>query len=347
MPTWAVVLAGGRGTRFWPRSRRNLPKQCLAIGASRTLVQQTVDRIAPLAPADRVLVVTGPDMVDAIRAQLPEVPAANVLVEPRGRNTAPAIGWAAVEVEKRGGDALIVLPSDHRIADPAGFAATALACDAAARASGAIVLLGQTPDRPHTGYGYVEMGEASSIAGFRRVARFLEKPDRATAERLIAERPVLWNGGMFAFTTAALKAAFARHLPRTAAALDQIRDGAPVEAAWDATDAISIDYGVLEREPDLLVIPCAFGWSDLGSWTALDDVLPAAPFGVSNADHAVGIGASGCIADAPGRLVAAIGVRDLVIVDTGDVVLVAAKSRADEVAQVIAELERRGLGSYT
>jgi mannose-1-phosphate guanylyltransferase len=347
---WGVVLAGGQGTRFWPRSRRARPKQCLALDGDRTLIQQTTDRVAELIPPERVLVATGADMLAAVREQLPDVPADNFLVEPRGRNTAPCIGWAAVEVGRRGGDAMAVLPSDHRIANEARFRAVLAACVEAARTTGALVLLGQQPTCPHTGYGYLAVGAASgTYAGeaFFAVARFIEKPDLSTAERLLAGGGVLWNGGMFVWTVPAILEAYRRHLPLTHRVLGALERGVSVQDVWDGTDATSIDYGVLEREEKLLVVPCEFGWSDLGAWTAMEEVLPATELGAVRARDVVGVDSAGLIVDAPDRVVAALGVRDLIVVDAGDVLLLCAKDRAQRIPELLERLRQRGLDQFT
>lgn len=352
MKAWAVVLAGGKGTRFWPRSRSRLPKQCLALHGERTLLQQTVDRIAPIVPMAQVLVVTGPDMEEAVRAQLPEVPSSNILVEPRPRNTAPAIGWAAVEVLRRGGGTLAVLPSDHGIEDVVGFRRILGAAIEAAATRGRWVLLGQTPTSPHTGYGYLEVGSAvGRVAGqgFQAVSRFVEKPDRARAERMLADGNVLWNGGMFVFAAETLLDAYAVHLPLSHAALEALLRGIAVDQVWDGTDATSIDYGVLERlkPEERWVVPCDFGWSDLGSWTALEPLLPTTDFGVGRAEASVGIDSSGCIIDAPGKLVATLGVRDLVVVDTGDALLVTTRDSSQRIGEILEVLRVRQLGRWT
>lgn len=347
--TWAVILAGGRGTRFWPRSRRDLPKQCLALDGARTLVQQTVDRLGDLVPPERVLVVTGPDMQAVVADQLPELPPDNVLVEPRGRNTAPCIAWALAVVQARGGDAMVVLPSDHRIEDPERFREVLRGAVAAARDTGALVTLGQTPTRAETGYGYLQLGEqvgAWEHQRVLRVGRFVEKPDAATAQRYLDGGNHLWNGGMFVWTTEALDQALQAHLPRTAAGVARLRAGTPVEEVWGELDATSIDYGVLERHDAVLTVPCEFGWSDLGSWQAMTQVLPATPWGWGRVDDAVVHDADNCVVDVPQRLVALLGVEGLVVVDTGDVLLVADLERSQEVPKLLEVLRRRGLDTY-
>lgn len=348
--TWVVVMAGGRGTRFWPRSRRAMPKQCLVIEGSRTLLQATVQRVAPDIPPDQVLVVTGPDMASAVRAQLPEVPADNVLVEPSGRNTAPCIGWAAVEVERRGGRAMAVLPSDHRILDEEGFRRILRSCVQAAESTGRLVLLGQTPDRPHTGYGYLAMGEARGEHGghpFFSVSRFIEKPGRARAEQLLEAGGVLWNGGMFVWTVAAIRRAYATYLPRSAAALQRLAAGAAVEEQWTELEATSIDFGVLERcGEELLAVPCDFGWSDLGSWTAVAEAMPQTELGAAVVEHPLAVDGGGHIVYAPDKLVATLGVEQLIIVQTDDAIMVCPRDCAQRVPELLRVLEERGLDRY-
>jgi mannose-1-phosphate guanylyltransferase len=337
---WALVMAGGRGARFWPLSRRHLPKQCLSLDGGPTLIQQAVGRLSPLVPPERVLVVTGPDMADAVRRQLPGVPADNILVEPQARNTAPCIGWGAVEVERRAGpDAVLaVLPSDHVIADPGGLRSALGVAAAAAVEARTVATLGITPDRPETGYGYLEVGEGTG--GARRVLRFTEKPDGATAAAWLAGGRHLWNAGMFVFPVGVMRAAFSAHLPRSAAALERIaRDPGAVATAWAELEATSIDYGIMERMQTLLTVPCDIGWSDVGTWHSAAPLLPSAPGGRGLARHVVARDADGCVVHAPDKVVALLGVEDLVVVDSGDALLVMSRHRGQDVRHLISALE--------
>lgn len=336
---FAVVLAGGRGTRFWPLSRRALPKQCLSLDGGPTLLQRTVTRTG-LSP-ERVLVVTGPDMAAVVRDQLPDI---ELLVEPTPRNTAAAIAWAALEVERRGGAGCYVLPSDHVIADEPAFRA-ALATAASVTQDGALVALGVRPTRPETGYGWLEVGEGTGPD--RPVLRFVEKPPLAEAERLLAGGRHLWNAGMFVWSSVSLLREVAAHLPGTAAMIERLRRGDPIEECWGLSEATSIDYGVLERASGIRVIPVVLGWSDVGSWTALADVLPAGEGGVAVADAVVALRAAGNVVHASGKLVALLGVDDLIVVCTPDAVLVASREEAQNVRGVLDELERRALLRYS
>lgn len=341
---YAVVLAGGRGTRFWPLSRRALPKQCLSVDGGPTLIQRTVSRLHPLIPPERVLVVTGPDMVDAVRAQLPAVPAENILVEPAPRNTAPAVAWTALEVERRGGGTLLVLPSDHVIGDEAQFRAD-LEAAAIVAESGVLVTLGVKPRHAETGFGWIEPVEGTDRA--RPVARFIEKPPQGVADALFSSGRHLWNAGMFAWRHDVVLAAIQAFLPGTAGALDAIRGGASVEATWTRFDATSVDYGLLERAPNISVLPVDFGWSDVGSWTALGEVLPVEPWGGGVADGVVAEGATRNVVHAVGKLVALLNVEDLIVVDTPDVLMVTRKSDAQAVKNLLDAVERRFPGRYS
>ena len=345
---WAVVLAGGGGARLWPLSRRSHPKQCLTLGGEASLLRRTVDRLAPLVPTERVLVVTGPDMVDAVRADLPDLPAGAILVEPQGRNTAPCVAWAAIEVARRASPEapLLVLPADHAVARPAALREALGAAAQAAADTGALVTLGVPPDRPATGFGYLELGEPAGRFGgleARRVARFVEKPDLARAQAFVDGGRHLWNAGMFAFTARALSAAVAAHLPRTAAALAPVRaDPGALQGAWPETDAISLDFGVMERAANILTVPCDVGWSDLGAWDQVGPSYPAVPGGRGLARRVVAIDAAGCLVHAPGKAVALVGVQDLVVVDTQDALLVLDRRRAQDVRAILRQLAQDG-----
>lgn len=347
---WAVVMAGGKGTRFWPRSRGDLPKQCLALGGKRTLIQQTFDRISPIIPASRTLIMTGPEMAATIRQQLPELPEENVLVEPAGRNTAPCIAWATVEVSRRGGEVCVVLPSDHRIEDEEKFRGVLTGAIEAAKARSELVLLGQFPTYPETGFGYLGLGK--SVAdynghAFNRVERFIEKPSHEGAVSLLAEGGVLWNGGMFVWTVDTISSAFKTHLPATAHAMQALAAHGNIEEVWSQMDATSIDYGILERCKDgVIAVSCDFGWSDLGSWPAAAGIMPVVEGGVAEAGGTVSIRSAGNIVYAPGKLVALLDVEDLIIVDTDDVLLVTKKSSSAKIPELLNRLRKDGSLKY-
>ncbi len=340
---YAVILAGGRGTRFWPLSRRAMPKQCLSLDGGPTMIQRTVTRVLPLVPMERILVVTGPDMVEAIREQLRGLPAENILVEPSPRNTAPAAAWTAWEVARRhAGDdpaTICVLPSDHAIADEEAFR-VALTIAATAAEAGGLVTIGIRPDRPETGFGYIE--PAAGTEPVRGVRRFVEKPDRATAERLIAEG-CLWNAGMFCWRADRCQAAVRAFLPRTAAAMDRLVAGD--RSAWGETDATSVDYGIMERAGDIRVVPAEFGWSDVGSWPALESILAAQTWGTGVGDVEA-LRADGNIVYSRDRLVALLGVHELVVVDTPDVLLVADKREGQRIKELLDLVEQRRGSKY-
>ncbi len=340
---WVLVLAGGRGTRFWPLSRRARPKQVLSIDGGPTLVERAVRRAG--VPVDRVLVVTGPDMEEAVREALPA--GVGVLVEPSGRNTAPAIAWGVREVAARGGRRVIVLPSDHMVKDEDGFRAVLREALEVADA-GALVTLGVRPTRPETAFGWILPGDdAPTARADRAVARFVEKPPLAAARAMLDEGRALWNAGMFVWKTDVFMDAVARYLPRTAAALGRLSHGADVREVWTDTEATSVDYGVLERATNVRVLPLDVGWSDVGSWTALDEVLPVGEGGVSVAAALVAQDAAGNVVHAPGKLVALLGVHDLLVIDAPDALLVARREDAQAVRQLLEEVERRGLTRYT
>ncbi len=334
---YAVILAGGRGTRFWPLSRRALPKQCLSLDGGPTLIQRTVARILPLVPVDRVLVVTGPDMAEAIRAQLPDLPAANLLIEPSARNTAPVAAWTAWEVARRGGGTICVLPSDHMIADEHSFRA-ALGLALTSAGEGGIVTLGIRPTHPETGFGYIEPVAPTAPGCITPVRRFVEKPDHERAVELIRSGCV-WNAGMFCWRSDIVQEAVRRFLPRTAAAMQAWSEGAPLPSVWGETDATSVDYGILERSDGIRVVPGEFGWSDVGSWPALAEILPAQEWG-SGVGDVESLRSTGNVVYSRDRLVALLGVEDLVIVDTPDVLLVARKAEGQKVKDLLDQVER-------
>jgi mannose-1-phosphate guanylyltransferase len=347
---WAVLLAGGSGTRFWPASRKSLPKQFLSIAGKRSLLAETAARLGSLVPRERTLVVGSRDHVELVRKQLRKLPLENVLAEPVGRNTAAAVAWAAVEIARREPDSVhAVLPSDHVIAPAAEFRrALAAAADEAASTS-ALVTFGTRPTFAATGYGWIEVGaklaERRGVA-VHEVVRFVEKPDRGRAEAFLAGGRHAWNSGMFVWRTDAILAALREHAPEIlgpiAAAGDAKEPGA-VASAYPALPSVSIDVAVLEKTKSVRVVPVEFSWSDVGSWPALADVVTADGEGnlVAGGGRLLGEDASGCIAwNRKGELTVLLGVRDLVIVRAGKATLVCPRDRSQDIRRIVARLEK-------
>jgi mannose-1-phosphate guanylyltransferase len=350
-PIYALVLAGGSGTRLWPASRRSRPKQLLPLIGQRSMLARSVARLAPLIPAERVFVLTGAEYVEEVRADLPDLPADQVVGEPSALGTAAALGLGMALVRARAPEALMcVVTADHLIEPEAEFQA-ALARAAAVARAGHLVTFGIRPTSPETGFGYVELGAAldapRGAAGetiAHAVARFVEKPDRATAERYLAGGRHLWNSGMFAWTVPSIASAFARFLPDLAARLDEITQAAGradfadrLPEIWSRiSDRTTIDYGIMERAENVACVPAAFEWRDIGSWSALRDALPKDAAGNAVVGRHLGLDTTGCLVYAPeGRLIATIGLEDMIIVDTGDAVLVCPASRAQEVKDLV------------
>jgi mannose-1-phosphate guanylyltransferase len=348
---FVLVMAGGRGTRFWPKSRRHKPKQVLPLlPGGRSILEATIDRLEPLVPAERMLVITGRDMEADVRAVLHgRIPTANVLVEPHGRNTAPAIGWGAVEIGRRSGgtSVMAVLPSDHMVARPEELLAVLQAAARAALDTNALVTLGMQPTRPETGFGYLEVGVQVGTWGgrsFHGVERFVEKPNADTARRYVAGGRHLWNAGMFVFTVDAVRDAYRAYLPETAVVLEQLMiDPTRLDVLWGETEATSIDYGIFERSRHIFTVPCDPGWSDVGSWRALEDFLPETEGGHGLARAVLAHQSRGCVVHAPDHVVALLGVEDLVVVESGGVILVAPKDRSQDVGRLVEMARQRQL----
>lgn len=354
MGVYCVIMAGGSGTRFWPASRRQRPKQLLALTSQRSLLQQTLDRVASLAPAQRSLVVTGADHADQVVEQLPQVPPGQVLAEPLARNTAAAAGLAAAWVARRDPAAVcLVLPADHLITDETLFLATLERAIRAAQEDDVLVTLGLTPRFPATGFGYIETGQTldPTPPQVSLVQAFHEKPDLAKAEAYLAGGRHLWNSGMFAWRAEVLLAEIARYLPDLASGLDELAphlDGPgqaeALAAIYPRLPSISVDHGVLEKSPRLRVVKADFGWSDLGSWDAVAELWPGDAAGnVAQDGRLLAIEAKDNVVSAQGRLTALLGVTGLVAVVTDDVLMILPRERCQDVRQVIEILQRDGL----
>lgn len=356
---YITILAGGSGTRLWPRSRQKHPKQLLDLLGPRSLLQQTVDRALALVPPERIYVLTGPAHAQPIAGQLPSIPEDNILIEPSPRGTAPCLGLASVRLRQATGSGqgiMISLHSDHSIAREGRFCAAIVSAAATAR-HGHIVTVGILPGYPETGFGYIERGERLGLElgqDVYRVARFTEKPGLSQAREFVASGRFYWNAGYFAWRLDRILDEFQRLLPRTFAQLTEVatalgsRDGRAAQAAWDEITPVSIDVGIMERASDVAVLPCDMGWSDVGSWAALHDILPHDEdenVALGDGRH-VGLDTSNSLVYSGGKLVATLGLEGMIVVDTGDALLVVPKNRAQEVSALVRELRARGLEEY-
>jgi mannose-1-phosphate guanylyltransferase len=344
---YAVLMAGGSGTRFWPASRRARPKQFLSITGARSLIAETWARLDGLVPVERRLVVTAAAQAELVRRELPELVAENLVAEPLGRNTGPCIALASAAVAKRAPDSIqIVLPADHVIRPGAAFRATLAAAAEEARASGALVTLGIRPTYPATGFGYVEAAEVVATRGgaaVHRVARFVEKPARAKAEEFLKSGRFFWNSGVFVWRTDAIERAVSEFMPDVRAALAAVANGGSLDTLYRALTPVAIDVAVLERARERRMLAIDYAWNDVGSWDALAAVNPADALGnvVTGGGRLVAEDASGCVVHAEsGELIALVGVKDLVVVHAHGATLVLPKERAQDVKQIVERLER-------
>ncbi len=346
MKTAALIMAGGRGERFWPKSRKNTPKQFLSLTSSdRTMIQSTVDRILPLVNMEDIYVATNRDYRELVRQQLPELPEKNILCEPVARNTAPCIGWGAVTMRERYGDAIMmVLPSDHLVMQPHLYRNVMKNAIRVAEETDALVTLGISPSSPDTGYGYIQYDtehETGFINTFR-VRRFVEKPDLETAKGYLSSGEYLWNSGMFIWKTSAILREIETHLPDHYALLEQIGQLSGKPDRQEETDAlfrqmrsISIDYGVMEQAKNVYVLPSSFGWDDVGSWLAVGRINPANDMENVIRGDVVTVNSTRCIVQGNRKLIAMIGLEDTIIVDTDDALLVCAKDSAGDIKKVL------------
>jgi mannose-1-phosphate guanylyltransferase len=354
----AVVMAGGSGTRFWPKSRRSQPKQLLRLHGEGTMLQQSVERIDPLVPAERVLIITGADQAEAVRAQLPNVPPENVVSEPCPRDTAPCVGLAAAIVAHKDPDGLmIVTPADHVIEPKDPFQRTLRAgVTVIEQDPTAFVVFGIAPTRPETGYGYIErgekLGEPEGVPLYR-VVQFREKPDRATAERFLAEGRFAWNSGIFLWKARAILDALAAQKPKLSEAIGRIASafGTSCEAEvlaeeFPRMEKVPIDKAVMEGAPNVRMLEVVYNWSDVGDWRSLAALMPADANGnaIEGPVHAVETHGSIIIADED-RLIATLGVEDLVIIQAGGATLVAKKDQLDRLKGLVEGLDKAGYGS--
>jgi mannose-1-phosphate guanylyltransferase len=368
----AVILAGGRGTRFWPRSRTRMPKQLLNIVGADTMLRQTAARLSPLFRSIHIWIVTNEDQAAEVRKQLPRVPKTHVLAEPAGRNTAAAIGLAAIHLRHEYGDALMaVLPADHYIAHAAQYRNIVKAALRIAAQPGQMAVLGIPPTRPETGFGYIERGSSAQPAGkyiSYSVRQFTEKPALEVARKYVSSGQYFWNAGMFFWRVSTFMNNLRRFVPKTFAALEELsatigtpRYARALRAIYPRLEYISVDYAILEpatqhaTNPVVHVLPAEIGWSDIGSWQAVYELALSAAMtnrpGKRNAPSNISAGphfaldARGNFLWSPKKFVAAIGVHDLVVVETADALLICPRDRTQDVGKVVKWLEEQKLHS--
>lgn len=346
-----AILAGGSGTRLWPLSRQHLPKQLLPLWSERSLLQQTVDRILPLVPLERVYILTGPDLAPAIYEQLPDLPEENLFIEPSPRGTAPCLGLAAMKLREcfSAQDVMISLHADHAVRNPERFREALMAAIFAAR-RGYLVTVGIVPKYPETGFGYIERGpelfRLGELAIFR-AARFTEKPPLERAQEFLATGRYYWNAGYFVWTLGNILDEYQRLLPELYARLDAMvatRDSPAYQRIWEQVQPITIDVGIMEKAREVAIVPCEMGWSDVGSWEAIYDLSAhdAAGNALLGEGRPIALETRGTLIYAQGRVVATIGLQDIIIIETRDAVLVLPRSRAQEVGSLVNLLRSRG-----
>jgi mannose-1-phosphate guanylyltransferase len=354
---YGVIMAGGSGTRLWPMSRRNRPKQSLKLVGERTLFQQAVDRLNPAFAPERILVVTKSDHLSLLRDQSPALPVENFILEPQGRGTAPALGLAAIHLQQRDpGAVMAVLTADHHITDVPAFHKVLLGAEAAARAD-FLVTLGITPASPSTGFGYIQKGETlipESDPPVFRVQRFIEKPDAAKAAEMVSSGEFFWNSGMFIWRVSRLLDELQRQMPGfysqlmevSASLRDSQEYSKTLARIWPQVPEQTIDYGVMEGARNTAMIPARIGWTDVGSWSSLFELMPPDAQGNIFVGPQAAIDTRDTLVMGKERLIATIGIEGLVIVDTEDALLVCRKDRVQDVKLIVKQLEKAGRSSW-
>jgi len=342
---YAVIMAGGRGERFWPLSTRSLPKPFIPLLGSDSLLQNTVSRIQPLVPYERIIISIGAEHFDAARKQLPEIPKENFLVEPFGRDTSACLGFCALHLEQRDGNAvMLALPADHYISDNDVYRETIQAgLDNLEGSNG--VVFGITPTRPETGYGYILAEKPADSGKARQVLRFVEKPDAATAEHYLAEGGYYWNSGMFLWKNRTLLDLFEKFMPDTCAALNRLRPligdktaGNEIRTIFSTLPRSSIDFGIMEKTDGLRLIPAGFGWDDIGSWAALGRALTPDADGNIIQGRASVLETKNCVIYSQSDTIAAFGVSDLIIVQAYGKILVTSRDKAAHLKKLVAAM---------
>ncbi len=359
--TFAVIMAGGVGSRFWPKSRFKKPKQFLNILSSKSLIEQTIERVSSLIPEENILIVSNKNQVAELVQVLPKFPIQNVILEPLSRNTAPCIGLSALFIRRQQPDAvMVVLPSDHLITDEEKFIETLKIGIESAYELGGLITIGIQPTYPSTGYGYIQFIEDDeseiSSKGVYKVKTFAEKPNLETAKRFIESGDFLWNSGMFIWRVDVILDEIKTYLPDIYEELMRIDESigrddfkTVLEQAYGRMRTISIDYGVMEKTNRAYVVKSRFGWSDVGSWEEVYNLAPKDENGnyiSSNKDLAILMDVKNCFVETNKTLIAMIGVEDLIVVSTEDAILICKQDRAQDVRNVVNYLKRKNMDKY-
>lgn len=356
MKKTALIMAGGRGERFWPKSRKNLPKQFLSLTSDgKTMIQLTVERILPLMDISDIYISTNEDYRALVRQQLPEIPLENILCEPVGRNTAPCIGLGAVHIARKYADAvMMVLPSDHLIKQKTLFLnALRDACTVAEKDDN-LVTIGITPNAPETGYGYIQFNNDNTCGHAFEVEKFVEKPDMETAKSYVDSERYLWNSGIFVWKASSILKNIELLLPDMYSGLLRIKDAigtddqsGVLKKEFEYFLPISVDYGIMEHAKHIYTLPGSFGWDDVGSWLAIERINPKDEFGNVVSGNFVTVDTKNCILRGGKRLIATVGIKDMIVVDTDDALLICQRDNAGDIKKVLQNLRMCNHTEYT
>lgn len=355
MKVAALIMAGGKGERFWPRSRVNYPKQFLCLtGDGKTMIQQTVERISSIVGIEDVYISTNAAYKQLVMQQLPGIPEENILCEPVGRNTAPCIGLGAAHMRKKYGDAIMmVLPSDHVIKYTDMFVDVLKNAISVANTDGNLVTIGITPNAPETGYGYIKYNPNEKNESSFAVDRFVEKPDYEKAKEYLASGEYMWNSGMFVWKASTILASMEKNLKEIYAGLVKIEAAIGADnydtvlnTEFEALPSESVDYGILEKESSIFVLPGNFGWDDVGSWLAVERLKSTDEDGNVVSGEVVTVKSSNCIIEGEKKLIACVGLKDLVVVDTDDALLICSKDSTADIKKVTENLRNNKLDKY-
>lgn len=355
MKTTALIMAGGKGERFWPKSRLSLPKQFLSLtDDGKTMIQLTVERISPMVDIKDVYIATNKNYKELVKQQLPGIPEENILCEPIGRNTAPCIGLGAVHVVKKYEDAvMVVLPSDHLIKNNEVFVDTLKNACEIAESDNNLVTIGITPNYPETGYGYIKYDKSLAYKAGYEVQKFVEKPDLETAKSYLADGTYLWNSGMFAWKVSTILGCFDKFMHSTYEGLLKIKDSIGtaeeqevLEREFPELESQSVDYGIMEKADSIYILPGDFGWDDVGSWLAVGRIKKNDENDNVINGNVVAVNTKDCVIEGGKKLIATVGLRDMVVVDTEDATLITTKENAGEIKKVLAKLREEGKNSY-